>query len=216
MNWITKIIKAGERIKTAIHKRASKDDIAKSDWTSCCKGPILKKNLEKNLWVCPSCNKHHRINCRQRFDIIFGKNNYEILKTPIPQDDPLNWKDSKSYKERLKIARKRTGQECAVMIVKTKINNIKMYELARKDIFIRAKPINVCIQNIKILDFCNNILTLDIKCSKGTYIRSLARDIAYSLDTYGYLSNLARTSVGDFNEKNSIKFNDLEKCMFID
>ena len=69
MNWITKIIKASEKIKTAIHKRASKDDIANSDWTSCCKGPILKKDLEKNLWVCPDCNKHHRIN--QIRDLIF-------------------------------------------------------------------------------------------------------------------------------------------------
>ena len=46
MNWITKIIKAGEKIKTAIHKRATKEDIANSDWTSCCRGPILKKDLE--------------------------------------------------------------------------------------------------------------------------------------------------------------------------
>ena len=51
MNWITKIIKAGEKIKTAIHKRATKEEIAKSDWTSCCKGPILKKDLEENLWA---------------------------------------------------------------------------------------------------------------------------------------------------------------------
>ena len=57
MNWITKIIKAGEKIKTAIHKRASKEDIANSDWTSCCRGPILKKDLQENLWVCPDCNK---------------------------------------------------------------------------------------------------------------------------------------------------------------
>ena len=47
MNWITKIIKAGEKIKTAIHKRATKEDIANSDWTSCCKGPILKKISKK-------------------------------------------------------------------------------------------------------------------------------------------------------------------------
>ena len=78
MNWITKIIKAGEKIKSAIHKRATKEDIANSDWTSCCRGPILKKDLEENLWVCPDCNKHHRINPKQRFDILFGKNNYEI------------------------------------------------------------------------------------------------------------------------------------------
>ena len=102
MNWIKKTLRFGEKIKRIIKKRASKEEIANSDWTSCCKGPILKKDLEDNLWVCPSCNKHHRINPRQRFDIIFGKNNYEVLKTPIPQDDPLNWNDSKPYSERLK------------------------------------------------------------------------------------------------------------------
>ena len=124
MNWIKKVLHIGEKIKKVIKKRATKEEIEGSDWTSCCKGPILKKDLEDNLWVCDACGKHHRIGCRQRFDIVFGKNNYEILETPIPQDDPLNWKDSKTYKERLKIARNKTGQECAVMIVKTKINNI--------------------------------------------------------------------------------------------
>ena len=116
MNWITKVLKFGEKIKTAIKKRPSKEEIENSNWTTCCKGPVLKKDLEENLWVCSACNKHHRINCRQRFDIMFGKNNYEILKTPIPSDDPLNWVDSKSYKERLKVARKKTGQETAVML----------------------------------------------------------------------------------------------------
>ena len=124
MNWIKKVLHIGEKIKKVIKKRATKEEIESSDWTSCCKGPVLKKDLKDNLWVCDACGKHHRINCRQRFDIVFGKNNYEILETPIPQDDPLNWKDSKTYKERLEIARKKTGQECAVMIVKTKINNI--------------------------------------------------------------------------------------------
>jgi acetyl-CoA carboxylase carboxyl transferase subunit beta len=124
VNWINKVLKISEKIKRIIKKRPSKQEVENSDWISCCKGPILKKELENNLWVCPSCNKHHRINCRQRFDIVFGKNNYEILKTPIPLEDPLNWKDSKTYKERLKIAREKTRQDCAVMIVKTKINNI--------------------------------------------------------------------------------------------
>ena len=126
MNWITKIIKAGEKIKTAIHKRASKEEIAKSDWTSCCKGPILKKDLEKNLWVCPDCNKHHRIKPSQRFDILFGKNNYEVFKTPIPKDDPLVWSDSKSYKDRLKSARKKTGLDCSMVVAEGSINQIKI------------------------------------------------------------------------------------------
>ena len=138
MNWITKIIKAGEKIKSAIHKRASKEDIANSDWTSCCKGPILKKDLEENLWVCPDCNKHHRIKPKQRFDILFGMNNYEIFKTPIPKDDPLEWTDSKSYKDRLKVARKKTGMDCGMMVVCGSINNIKITAVASDFDFLGA------------------------------------------------------------------------------
>jgi len=130
MNWITKIIKAGEKIKTALHERASKEDIAKSDWTSCCRGPILKKDLEQNLWVCPDCNKHHRIKPSQRFDILFGKNNYKVFKTPIPKDDPLNWTDSKPYKSRLKDARKKTGLECSMVVAEGSINQIKITAIA--------------------------------------------------------------------------------------
>ena len=130
MNWIKKTLRFSEKIKKIIRTRATKADIASSDWTSCCKGPILKKDLEENLWVCPSCNKHHRISPRQRFDIIFGRNNYEVLKTPIPQDDPLNWTDSKSYKDRLKTARKKTGMNCGMMVVETSIKNVKLTAIA--------------------------------------------------------------------------------------
>ena len=130
MNWIKKTLRFGEKIKKIIKQRASKAEIANSDWTSCCKGPILKKDLEDNLWVCPSCNKHHRISPRQRFDVIFGKNNYEVLKTPIPQDDPLNWNDSKPYKERLKAARKKTGMDCGMMVISTNIQSIKITAIA--------------------------------------------------------------------------------------
>ena len=130
MNWIKKTLRFGEKIKTIIKARATKTEIANSDWTSCCKGPILKKDLEENLWVCPSCNKHHRINPRQRFDIIFGKNNYEVLKTPIPKDDPLNFFDSKSYVDRLKVARKKTGMDCSMLVVRSNINNINITAVA--------------------------------------------------------------------------------------
>ncbi len=138
MNWITKIIKAGEKIKSAIHKRATKQDIANSDWTSCCKGPILKKDLEENLWVCPECNKHHRIKPKQRFDILFGKNNYEILDTPIPTDDPLGFVDSKPYKERLKSARKKTGLKCSMVVATGSINNVKITAVASDFDFLGA------------------------------------------------------------------------------
>ena len=126
MNWIKRVLHIGEKIKKVLKKRPSKEEIESSDWTSCCKGPILKQELEKNLWVCNSCGKHHRISCRQRFDIFFGKNNYEILKTPIPKDDPLDWKDSKKYIDKLKEARKKTNQDSAVMIARGQLNGINI------------------------------------------------------------------------------------------
>ncbi|MBC8301742.1 MAG: acetyl-CoA carboxylase carboxyl transferase subunit beta, partial [Pelagibacterales bacterium] len=127
MNWLTKIKTFGDKIKRNLQKKfPTKEEIANSDWASCCKGPILKKDLEENLWVCNSCGKHHRINCRQRFDIFFGKNRYEILETPVPAEDPLNWKDTKTYKERLTQARKKTGQNCAVMIANGQIDGIQI------------------------------------------------------------------------------------------
>ena len=126
MNWIKKVLHISDKIKRVLKKRPTKEEIANSDWTSCCTGPVLKKDLEGNLWVCNSCGKHHRISCRQRFDIFFGKDNYEILKTPAPQDDPLNWKDSKLYIDRLKEARIKTNQDCAVMIARGQINKINI------------------------------------------------------------------------------------------
>jgi len=127
MNWINKIKKFGESIKRNINKKfPTKSERESSAWTSCCKGPILKKELEENLFVCPHCNKHHRISPKQRFDIIFGKENYEILKAPIPKDDPLKWVDTKSYKERLRDARNKTNQDCAVIIAKGSLDGIEL------------------------------------------------------------------------------------------
>ena len=124
MNWIKKVLNISEKIKKVIRERPSKEDVEKSNWTTCCAGPILKTELQENQWVCKSCGKHHRISCKNRFDLFFGKDNYEIIDTPVPIDDPLNWHDSKPYTSRLKSARKATGQKCAVMIASGKVNGV--------------------------------------------------------------------------------------------
>ena len=73
MNWLKKTLRFGEKIKRIFKKRPSKSDIENSDWISCCKGPMSKADLEKNLFVCASCNKHFHITPVQRFDMMFGK-----------------------------------------------------------------------------------------------------------------------------------------------
>ena len=54
---------------------------------------------------------------------MFGKGNYEILKTPLYKEDVLDWVDKKSYKERLKQAKKKTNQDCAVLVAKGKLKD---------------------------------------------------------------------------------------------
>jgi len=125
MNWITKIIKAGEKIKTAIRKRATKSEMAASKYISCHGTPVEKKLIEQNNFVCPECNYHHFMNPSQRFTMMFGENNWKKINSPLVKDpDPYNWVDTKKYTDRLKEAKKITGQDNAILSCEAKTNNI--------------------------------------------------------------------------------------------
>jgi tRNA pseudouridine55 synthase len=79
------------------------------------------------------------------------------------------------------------------------INGKRAYELARLGIKKELKPSVVEIYNLELLDFLNPVLRLKIICSKGTYVRSLARDIGFELGSGGYLSSLRRTAIGHYS-----------------
>ena len=83
-------------------------------------------------------------------------------------------------------------------------NNVRLYELARKDIHIHVKPKKIKIKKINLISISKDILEIKVSCSTGTYIRSLARDIGNSLKTCAYLKSLTRIEIGDFNYKNSL------------
>ena len=118
MNWLTRVLRFGEKIKKVIKERPTKEEILQSSWVSCCAGPVLKKEIlnDETQHVCPKCNKHYPLTPKQRFDYFFGKDNYTIIETPKVYDDPLNWPDG-VYKKKLAAARKLTGQHCSVLVV---------------------------------------------------------------------------------------------------
>ena len=125
MNWITRIKKASERITTAIRRRATKSEIAASKYISCHGVPTERKIIEQNGMVCPECNAHHFISPTQRFDMMFGKNNWKKINSPMVKDpDPYDWEDTKKYSDRLKQAKKITGQDNAILSCEAKINDI--------------------------------------------------------------------------------------------
>ena len=80
MNWINRIKKFGESIKENLNKKfPTRSERENSPWTSCHGQPILRSDLEKNLFVCQSCNHHHRINPLQSFGMLFDNDNYEVF-----------------------------------------------------------------------------------------------------------------------------------------
>ena len=80
-----------------------------------------------------------------------------------------------------------------------KINGTRLYKLARKNIEIDRKPVEIHVRDIQFLDYCDHKIIFTVICSKGTYIRVLGKDIADKLDTVGHLTSLIRTQVGGYS-----------------
>lgn len=92
-----------------------------------------------------------------------------------------------------------------------KVNGKRAYEMARKGEEVKLKPKTLVIDEIELLETKMPEITIRVLCSKGTYIRALARDIGESLNSGGYLTYLRRTRVGDFTEKDAISIEEFEK-----
>jgi len=90
-----------------------------------------------------------------------------------------------------------------------KIKGKKLYELARKGIKIEPKPQKVKIYEISILEYKFPHLKIKVKCSSGTYIRSLANDIGKKLGCGAYLEELIRTNIGEFSIENAVELSKL-------
>jgi acetyl-CoA carboxylase carboxyl transferase subunit beta len=123
LNWITKFIKP--KIVSLFKKKTSETD--QILWTTCeCKNLIYREDLQKNFNCCPKCGSHHKLSCVERFQVLFDNKEFELIDTPQPKDDPINFVDTKKYTDRLKLARKITKQEDAVAIATGTIENIRV------------------------------------------------------------------------------------------
>lgn len=99
-----------------------------------------------------------------------------------------------------------------------KVDGKKLYEYARKGQEVNIEPRKVFIEKIKLQDFDeeNQTAQVLIKCSKGTYIRSIAHDLGQNLKVGAYLSNLTRTQAGSFLLKNSVNLEDLKNIQDVE
>ena len=95
-----------------------------------------------------------------------------------------------------------------------KVKGKKLYEYARKGQTVEIPERKIEIYDLKLIE-CNleeNTITFEIYCSKGTYIRTVCEKIAEKLNTIGYMKELERTMVGDFNLEDSITIDELKQC----
>lgn len=92
-----------------------------------------------------------------------------------------------------------------------KVNGRKLYELAREGKTIERKPRIVTIHRIRIMEMDLPRVTIEVSCSKGTYIRTLCHDIGEKLGTGGCMESLIRTKAGPFELKNSLSLAEVEK-----
>lgn len=90
-----------------------------------------------------------------------------------------------------------------------------LYKYARKGIELDLAPRKVFIKDIVLLDYVWPNLTINVTCSKGTYIRSLARDIGRKLNTFAYLKSLQRTRIGPYKLEDAYELDDFLKLQTI-
>ena len=120
MSWLS-------RVRSGIPflpKRQSAENL----WHKCarCGTMVFVKEWEENYSVCPRCDFHDRIGPTKRFEQLFDAAQYELLAAPEVKEDPLRFKDTKRYTDRLKSARAANGERDALVNARGKIDGHKV------------------------------------------------------------------------------------------
>jgi acetyl-CoA carboxylase carboxyl transferase subunit beta len=111
MSWFEKLMPS--RISTEKRTRSVPEGV----WIKCprCDAQLYRNELERNLQVCPKCDHHMRIGARRRLDIFLDPDSQQELSADLEPEDPLKFRDSKRYRERITLAQKKTGEKDALV-----------------------------------------------------------------------------------------------------
>ncbi len=122
MSWLEKLLPPKIQQTDPSERRTVPEGL----WIKCpaCETVLYKTDLEQNINVCPKCGHHHRIRARARLDAFFdAEGRFEIGQEVMPVD-PLKFKDSKKYPERLKEALENTGETDALVVMGGAVHSI--------------------------------------------------------------------------------------------
>ena len=122
MSWLEKLLPPKMQQTDPSERRTVPEGL----WIKCpsCETVLYKNDLEQNINVCPKCGHHHRIGARARLNAFLdGEGRYELGQEVLPVD-PLKFKDSKKYPERLKAAMESTGETDALVVMGGAVHTI--------------------------------------------------------------------------------------------
>ncbi len=127
MNWITNYV------RPKIGSLFSRRDVPDNLWTKCdeCGTMLFHRELAENLNVCTNCGHHMAISPRERFIALFDGGKFTEVKVPEPIADPLHFRDSKKYTDRLKDARKTSGEREAMLVAEGEIGKTPIVAAAQ-------------------------------------------------------------------------------------
>ena len=113
MSWFERLIPPKIKVRSALNKRSVPEGL----WHKCgaCSAVLYGTELERTSQVCPKCGHHMRLSARERFRTLFDEAEFTELATSLQSTDPLRFKDSKRYKERLSDARRESRESEAVI-----------------------------------------------------------------------------------------------------
>ena len=120
MSWFEKLMPS--RIRTEV---ASKKGVPEGLWTKCpsCEAVLYRNELERNGDVCPKCDHHMRINARRRLDLFLDEEGRVEIAENLESADPLKFKDSKKYRDRVVSAQKATSEKDALIVMRGTLHN---------------------------------------------------------------------------------------------
>ena len=124
MSWLEKLLPS----KIQPTDPADRRTVPEGVWVKCpsCETVLYKNDLQENQNVCPKCSHHHRISARARLDAFLDpEGRYEIGQEVLPMD-PLKFKDSRKYPERLKEALENTGETDALVVMGGSVHSINV------------------------------------------------------------------------------------------
>ena len=135
MNWLQKIMTPRVRTQGAA---AGKGKVPEGVWEKCggCGAVLYKPELERNLMVCPKCGHHHAIGARERLLALLDEGSAQEWWASMEPTDPLKFRDTKKYRDRILAAQKNTGEKDALLAMSGKLKGEPLMAVAFEYSFI--------------------------------------------------------------------------------